>query len=163
MCRRATKNDAGIALLMCAIFTALSLVVLTVLALRLQGRARQSDAFLRGEQAFYAAEAAVAACRIALEAQGFGAPPLSETQSVCEGDASSTFRCISWAADGKDNNGDGTVDDPGEAGWFAAYGIGESRGIRRIVEVVGREGAGGHFNRVSWRELSPSAVLQEDP
>jgi len=64
---------------------------------------------------------------------------------------------LDWASDGIDNNGDGAVDGPEEAGILGVYAAAHCQSTERRVEAIYRAGEGQPrpFVRVSWRELAP--------
>lgn len=64
---------------------------------------------------------------------------------------------LSWASNGIDDNGDGVVDGPEEAGLYGVYAMARCGSTSRAVEAIYRAGEGQPrpLARVSWRELAP--------
>jgi hypothetical protein len=153
---KARKNNEGVAFLLCIFFAAVSLVILSGLTLRLQGRARHAEVFSRLEQALHAAEAGVIASQAALEAGEKGILGLMDDEVALGGfpEAFYSATAADWASDGRDNNGDGSIDNQAEAGWYAIRANGRSGLAKRTLEVVFQRQEG-KLKQIAWREVAP--------
>ncbi|MBI2432902.1 MAG: hypothetical protein HYV26_08530 [Candidatus Hydrogenedentes bacterium] len=167
------------ALLLCTLFIALTLVVLSTLSLRIVAQAHHGMWAEKEAQVFAAAEAALALSASSMTSLGFTGAPAYDTagRSVppgfgAPGVTPQTFAAMpgmeyfavaaAWGSDGLDNNGDGAADDAGEQGVHAVLAFARSGALARGIEAVFREqAAGGALAQVSWREIPVAPGTEE--
>ncbi len=159
--RRFSSNDnSGMALVTALIFITVAVLALTVLGARLMGQRNLVDRYTVNTRCFEGVEAAIAECRAELEKgedgrigmsgswtptwasgnkfilpgltdNGIDPPTLSGMNEVKYLGYSN-----SWQADGRDNNGDGVVDDTSERFMYTVYAMAQNGDDRRAAEVV---------------------------
>jgi hypothetical protein len=158
MRNKSVQHNEGIALLVATIFVAIAVLVLGALAMRVVQQNNQSAQYKLFNETFTGVEAAVARSWVEIEAgqdgqvglgtwslpapgtgvtlPDFGdedvAPETSPTQPSVEYMAYAD----NWAANGIDDDGDGTVDGVEELRCYTIFGMASNRGIARTAELV---------------------------
>lgn len=177
-----SPGNQGWALLLCMLFTALALVAVSATWARLSVYSRQMDLVSIEEKCFWGVESAMTQCQTAIEAgeagavglgtwkpstesggfalPAFDAPGLAPVRLLSEPEVEYIAVARSWERDGKDNNGDGTVDGPEETGFWTVQAAARMRSMVRVAEVVWKNSAAGPLPRlqtVVWREIPAEA------
>ncbi|MBI4557358.1 MAG: hypothetical protein HY706_07240 [Candidatus Hydrogenedentes bacterium] len=187
MSREETRRNDGAALMMAIVFVVITSLVVGVLASRLGADSLHVDYFSDGELCLQGAEFALAQSRHELAGGGDGSIGLEGWQlpADCGGPPA---RClptmdaagvtpvtdsalpgvrwytlaVNWANDTRDNNGDGTVDGPDEAGTHSIYAVAQCRRNLCRIEVILHDARGtagtiagspDELVQLSWREL----------
>lgn len=154
-------NNQGMALVISLILITVAVLAITMMGARLMSQRNLVDRYTIFSRAMDGAEAAVAASRVQLE-QGtagrigignswtpswtnnqFVVPSFSATGMdplTMAGMPTVTYAAYAnaWASDGRDNNGDGVVDDSSERWMYTVYGMGKDGDDTRAAEVVYR-------------------------
>lgn len=187
--RSAFAEPRGAALLTVIVFVVIMGVFATSVATRMLLEKREVDAYVDRVLALHAAEYAVEMAKarivsgqsgtigVAADGAVFPLPALSDGRvtpvAVPEFPGAAVYAvAINWSSDGKDNDGNGTVDGPEEAGLITIYGVGwkSARTIRftrtiQTLEVNVRvqssgdvSGAPAGLQQLSWREVRSPAV-----
>ncbi|HOJ34544.1 MAG TPA: hypothetical protein PKY35_12870 [Candidatus Hydrogenedentes bacterium] len=155
---RHRASQHGMALLTAVIFITVAALLLGALTMRVVNQARQVDNYVVCRNCFWGAETGVAASKASLEMGGTGLvglgtwTPPSTTEIVLPSfddprvaplTLASMPRLqymgylVDWGNDGRDNNGDGVVDDPQENWFYTIYGLSRlGQRVERAVEVV---------------------------
>jgi len=153
-------EERGMALVVALIFISVAILTLTVLGARLMAQRGLVARYEVTTTCFEGLEAAVADCQVEIEAGDDGlvgipgnwTPTWNEAKQLVlpkfeeSGIAPATMTSlpdvsyigytVRWANDGRDNNGDGIVDDTNERFYYTVYGAARHRDDTRNVEVV---------------------------
>jgi hypothetical protein len=179
-------TNSGIALLTVILFIAMVGMFIAGLSTRLMIDKRQVDAFKDRVVALHAAEYAAqtaidkfardgvagigldlaqikvsSASQIATSLPDFDASGVSPIESPDTKGTKYYALVVSWGNDGRDNDGNGSVDGPEEQGIACVYGVAKAGKSVRAVEIAYRKGteqntSSAAFQRISWREIPPS-------
>lgn len=159
---RMRKNNRGMALVTALIFITVAVLALTVLGARLMSQRNLVDRYAINTLAFEGVEAAVASAKAELERGDDGRVGLANawtptwqsgnkfvvpslgvegtTPTPLTGMSAVQFAAYAhnWQGDGRDNNGDGIVDDTNERFMYTLYGMAKNQDDQRAAEVVYR-------------------------
>jgi len=151
------SKRSGMALLTAVLFISIAALLLGALSMRVANQSRQTENYVMWRKCFWGAETAVAASKASLEMGGTGligigtwTPPATaeivlptfNDPNVAPLQMASMPRLnymgyiVDWINDGRDNNGDGVVDDPQENWFYTIYGLSRLGQVERCVEVV---------------------------
>lgn len=166
--KRKCEYEWGMALLTAVIFIAMGTLILTALATRVVTQSHQVSQYVEFTECLQGVEAGFAQSRVEIDngqdgnvGLGTWAPPMGSTTLVLPqfsdaGIAPLTLTTmprvqymaytLNWVNDGLDNNGNGSVDEPAEAGIYSIYSLAQSGAVDRTAEMVI---AGGDVN--VWR------------
>lgn len=183
------SESRGAALVVALVFIVFASILTSSVATTLFYNRNHVEAYLDSEMSLQGAEWAIAQSRLALESGATGNIGLDQWQRPAEWTAATAARqlpalgapgvipastpelpgvlywavALDWAADGADNDKNGTVDDPAEAGQYTVYGVAQRQAVKRAVEVVFRRDASvavpadspakAPLRQVSWRAL----------
>lgn len=155
----ANKSERGMALLMALFFIGIALLVTGLLASRAMQQRKVVEQYGDVSAAQLGADAALAAAWVELESGGDGiigmdgwkpqwdddnnflmpdldADGVTPQTMPSKEDVEYAAFSVDWAADERDNNGDGSVDDPSETRMYTVYAIGRNGTVTRELEVV---------------------------
>lgn len=153
------KGNEGMALMMAVFFVGVGLVVVGGLLGRMMQQRKVVDQFEDYNTTFQGLEAAISSSKVELETGEDGivgmegwTPAWAQDNTIimpaidAEGvtaqhlqtmdDVSFATYTVRWENDGRDNNGDGIVDDTGENWMYTVYAMANSGVVNRKVEVV---------------------------
>lgn len=152
------QNEEGMALVLATVVVAVAVISLSALGMRAIKQSHNVDQYELYTDTHYGIESAVAASWVDLEEnQGNGwiglgtwTPaanaqalelPTWDSDGIAPVDLNGTnidymAYVNNWAANGLDDNGDGTIDEPAEAGLRTIYAFASNNGITRGTEVV---------------------------
>lgn len=157
---RIGANNDGMALVTSLIFISVALLALTLLGARLMSQRNLVDRYTVNTFAFEGVEAAIASAKAELERGEDGRVGISNSwapswqtgnkfvvpQLSAQGMDPLAMAAMSkvsfaayahnWQGDGRDNSGDGVVDDSAERFMYSVYGIGKNADDQRAAEVV---------------------------
>lgn len=150
-------GQAGMALLAATLFIAVAVLVLAALSLRIVNGSNQVSQQGLFQDCFLGLEAGLAQAVADLENGGDGnlglgtwTPPSPGNLVLPDLDDPAltpltlpdlpqvryATYTTNWGTDNIDNNGDGTVDEPAEEGYFSVYALAGNGGVRRTAELV---------------------------
>lgn len=157
MPKQIRRSDAGMALLVAMLFMAVALIVMGALSIRLMGQRRAVAQFEIVKDCFQGVETAVANSVVEVEdvedglvGMGEFEPQFSEEGIILpsfESDVAEPEHmeempnveymafAIDWSTDGRDNNGDGIIDDVSESFMWTIYGMARNGETTRSVEA----------------------------
>lgn len=159
---RIRGKNRGMALITALIFITVAVLALTVLGARLMSQRNLVDRYAVNTLAFEGVEAAIASAKAELERAEDGRVGISPSwaptwetgnkfvvpelgsegmdPAPLEGMADVKFAAYAhnWQGDGRDNNGDGVIDDSGERFMYTVYGLAQNEDDQRAAEVVYR-------------------------
>ncbi|MFA6242163.1 MAG: hypothetical protein WC655_14610 [Candidatus Hydrogenedentales bacterium] len=189
MYQRHHTDSLGAALVVAMVFIVFASILTSSVATVLMYNRNHVEAYLDSELSLQGAEWAVAQNRIALESGLSGNIGVDQWQRPAEWNGATAARLlpaldapgvapastpelpgvhyvavvVDWGADAVDNDKNGTVDDPAEAGRYSVYAVAQRHAVKRAIEVVFRREslvvdaatsrAIGPVRRVSWRGL----------
>ncbi|MBN2309267.1 MAG: hypothetical protein JXR94_09870 [Candidatus Hydrogenedentes bacterium] len=161
MRKQPRRRQDGMALLTVTLFIAVAALVLGALSLRVVNQNHQVNQYLVFRDCFQGLETGLAQSKVSLESGGsgmigmgswtlptdesgnpvftwpsFGDDTVSPLQIPSMPEVAYMSFVLDWGSDGLDNNGDGTIDGPDEARYYAIYPMSLDRGVERRAEVV---------------------------
>lgn len=157
------KNDQGLALLLALLFISLALVALGAIGARSINQRLMVNQYQNFQETFHGLESALAISKVELETGGDGIlgmeswvpayaednvpvfPTLTDSDTGFitlpdMPDIKMAAYAVSWINDGRDNNGDGTIDNAPEQYMYTIYAQAEELGITRRTETVYKGG-----------------------
>lgn len=153
------RNNRGMALVMALFFIGIALLIVGLMASRTMQQRKVVEQYGDINLARLGADAALAAAWVELESGGDGiigmegwVPQWDEENSLIlpdfeedsvtpqtmasMADVQYASYTVDWATDGKDNNGDGRVDDPMETRMYTIYAMARNGAVKRELEAV---------------------------
>ncbi|MBI2435004.1 MAG: hypothetical protein HYV26_19285, partial [Candidatus Hydrogenedentes bacterium] len=157
------KRDQGMALLMALLFISVALVALGALGSRLMNQRLAVNQYQTYQETFQALESATAMSKVELESGEDGAVGMEAWTPTYSGDnlpilpdfdesgmnwatlpempdVQMGAYAVNWFTDGRDSNGDGTVDNNAERFMYTIYAQAEENGLVRRSEVIYKGG-----------------------